>query len=63
MYFILNVGFMDDAKKSAQRFIQNNFQDKGRQVNIDLFLGSVYSGEVFVYNPIFENLKQELSER
>lgn len=54
---------MDDAKKTAQRFYQNNFQDKGRQLIIDLFLGNSNAQEIFVYNPILESLKQELNER
>ena len=43
---VFNLGFLDDAAKSVNRFYIQNFQDKGRQEAIELLLNQ---------NMIFEN--------
>lgn len=57
-------GLMDDAKKSATRFYQNNFQDKYKQEVIDLLLGKLGDrSEIRLFNPIREAVMQSLQSR
>lgn len=57
-------GFMDDAKKTATRFYQNNFQDKYKQEVIDMILGKLANQtEIRLHNPIREAVNIILNER
>lgn len=57
-------GFLDDAKKSATRFVQNTFQDKYKQEVIDLLLGKLSGqNEIRLYNPIREAVTSALEQR
>jgi adenine-specific DNA methylase len=57
-------GFMDDARKTAQRLYINNFQDKSKQEVIDLLLGKLANQiTVRLHNPIREAVMQSLNAR
>ncbi|KAI9208973.1 Sac phosphatase domain-containing protein [Polychytrium aggregatum] len=57
-------GFFDDAMKSAQRFVINNFKDKNRQETIDLLLGKFAGRDtILVRNPIHESVVVQLQDR
>lgn len=58
------VGVLEDATKSVSRMYVNNFQDKGRQLNIDLLLGRLVNQRpVKIYDPINEFVTMELEKR
>ncbi|KTW30137.1 hypothetical protein T552_00615 [Pneumocystis carinii B80] len=58
------VGVLEDATKSVSRMYVNNFQDKGRQLNIDLLLGRLVNQKtVYIYDPINEFVTMELEKR
>ncbi|KTW32136.1 uncharacterized protein T551_00818 [Pneumocystis jirovecii RU7] len=58
------VGVLEDATKSVGRMYINNFQDKGRQLNIDLLLGRLVNQKpVRIYDPINEFVATELQRR
>ena len=41
-FLMLPEGVLSDATKSVSRAYINNFQDKGKQIAIDMFLVSVF---------------------
>ncbi|KAG4305365.1 hypothetical protein PORY_001535 [Pneumocystis oryctolagi] len=58
------VGVLEDATKSVSRMYVNNFQDKGRQLNIDFLLGRLVNQKpVQIYDPINEFVEVELKKR
>ncbi|KAG5517864.1 hypothetical protein PMAC_000318 [Pneumocystis sp. 'macacae'] len=58
------VSVLEDATKSVGRMYINNFQDKGRQLNIDLLLGRLVNQKsVRIYDPINEFVVTELQRR
>ncbi|KAJ3043130.1 inositol polyphosphate 5-phosphatase [Rhizophlyctis rosea] len=57
-------GLLDDAAKSVNRFVINNFQDKARQEAIDILLGKMVQGEsLLLRNPLHQAVEQEMTER
>ncbi|RKP02322.1 hypothetical protein CXG81DRAFT_17988 [Caulochytrium protostelioides] len=54
---------LDDAAKSVNRFLINNFQDKARQEAIDLLLGKLAGDDPMVLrNPLHEVVNAEMRE-
>ncbi|KAF8646385.1 hypothetical protein AX16_007251 [Volvariella volvacea WC 439] len=57
-------GVLSDATKSVSRAYINNFQDKGKQVAIDMFLGNLsYQRPVTIYDPIHDSVRTALEQR
>ncbi|KAG5438606.1 hypothetical protein PCANB_002712 [Pneumocystis canis] len=58
------VSVLEDATKSVSRMYVNNFQDKGRQLSIDLLLGRLVNQKsVRIYDPINDFVTMELKKR
>uniref|UniRef100_A0A8H8CK11 phosphoinositide 5-phosphatase n=1 Tax=Psilocybe cubensis TaxID=181762 RepID=A0A8H8CK11_PSICU len=57
-------GVLSDATKSVSRAYINNFQDKGKQVAIDMFLGNLSNQlQVTIYDPIHDYVRATLERR
>lgn len=57
-------GVLSDATKSVSRAYINNFQDKAKQVAIDLFLGNLSNQrQVSIFDPIHDSVRLELEKR
>lgn len=57
-------GVLADATKSVSRAYINNFQDKGKQTAIDMFLGNISSQpQVLIFDPIHDSVRAALRER
>ncbi|KAI0082404.1 inositol polyphosphate phosphatase [Panus rudis PR-1116 ss-1] len=57
-------GVLSDATKSVSRAYINNFQDKGKQVAIDMFLGNLSTQtQVTIFDPIHDLVNDELNKR
>lgn len=57
-------GVLSDATKSVSRAYINNFQDKGKQVAIDMFLGNLSSQRpVTIFDPIHDSVRAALASR
>ncbi|KAI0065841.1 DNase I-like protein [Artomyces pyxidatus] len=57
-------GVLSDATKSVSRAYINNFQDKGKQVAIDLFLGNLSNQtQVTIFDPIHDSVRAALESR
>ncbi|TFY81149.1 hypothetical protein EWM64_g2863 [Hericium alpestre] len=57
-------GVLSDATKSVSRAYINNFQDKGKQVAIDMFLGNLSNQkQVSIFDPIHDSVRAVLEQR
>lgn len=57
-------GVLSDATKSVSRAYINNFQDKGKQVAIDMFLGNLSSQKpVTIFDPLHDLVNDALDKR
>ncbi|KAK7695727.1 hypothetical protein QCA50_000363 [Cerrena zonata] len=57
-------GVLSDATKSVSRAYINNFQDKGKQVAIDMFLGNISTQrQVTIFDPIHDLVNEALAKR
>ncbi|KAI6035067.1 DNase I-like protein [Pisolithus orientalis] len=57
-------GVLSDATKSVSRAYINNFQDKGKQVAIDMFLGNLSNQtQVSIFDPVHDTVRRALEER
>ncbi|EPQ59096.1 DNase I-like protein [Gloeophyllum trabeum ATCC 11539] len=57
-------GVLSDATKSVSRAYINNFQDKNKQVAIDMFLGNLSDQrQVTVFDPIHDSVRAALEQR
>ncbi|KAF7355511.1 Inositol polyphosphate phosphatase [Mycena sanguinolenta] len=57
-------GVLSDATKSVSRAYINNFQDKGKQTAIDMFLGNMNNQRsVTIFNPIHDSVRVALENR
>ncbi|CAA7259620.1 unnamed protein product [Cyclocybe aegerita] len=57
-------GVISDATKSVSRAYINNFQDKGKQAAIDMFLGNLSNQrQVTIYDPIHDHVRATLDQR
>ncbi|KAI0321997.1 SacI homology domain-containing protein [Amylostereum chailletii] len=57
-------GVLSDATKSVSRAYINNFQDKGKQTAIDMFLGNLSSQQqVSIFDPIHDSVRAVLEQR
>ncbi|KAJ8086868.1 Inositol-1,4,5-trisphosphate 5-phosphatase 1 [Marasmius tenuissimus] len=57
-------GVLSDATKSVSRAYINNFQDKGKQIAIDMFLGNMSSQrQVTIFDPIHDSVRSALEQR
>ncbi|KAH9943297.1 inositol polyphosphate phosphatase [Epithele typhae] len=57
-------GLLSDATKSVSRAYINNFQDKGKQVAIDMFVGNLSSQHpVTIFDPIHDSVSAALENR
>ncbi|KAF7432917.1 inositol polyphosphate 5-phosphatase [Pleurotus ostreatus] len=57
-------GVLSDATKSVSRAYINNFQDKGKQVAIDMFLGNMSNQKpVIIFDPIHDSVRTALEQR
>ncbi|KXN89554.1 Inositol-1,4,5-trisphosphate 5-phosphatase 1 [Leucoagaricus sp. SymC.cos] len=57
-------GVLSDATKSVSRAYINNFQDKGKQVAIDMFLGNLSDQkQVTIFDPIHDTVREALNRR
>ncbi|KIM68900.1 hypothetical protein SCLCIDRAFT_104475 [Scleroderma citrinum Foug A] len=57
-------GVLSDATKSVSRAYINNFQDKGKQVAIDMFLGNLSNQtQVNIFDPVHDTVRKALEER
>ncbi|KAK7060444.1 Inositol-1,4,5-trisphosphate 5-phosphatase 1 [Paramarasmius palmivorus] len=57
-------GVLADATKSVSRAYINNFQDKGKQIAIDMFLGNMSSQrQVTIFDPIHDSVRAALEQR
>ncbi|KAI0089103.1 inositol polyphosphate phosphatase [Irpex rosettiformis] len=57
-------GVLSDATKSVSRAYINNFQDKGKQVAIDMFLGNISSQkQVTIFDPVHDLVRETLEKR
>ncbi|KAF9076927.1 inositol polyphosphate phosphatase [Rhodocollybia butyracea] len=57
-------GVLSDATKSVSRAYINNFQDKGKQTAIDMFLGNMSSQrQVTIFDPIHDSVRAALDQR
>ncbi|THH19911.1 hypothetical protein EW146_g1364 [Bondarzewia mesenterica] len=58
------LGVLSDATKSVSRAYINNFQDKGKQVAIDMFLGNLsLQRQVTIFDPIHDSVRVALEQR
>ncbi|KAJ3478633.1 hypothetical protein NLI96_g9624 [Meripilus lineatus] len=65
-FLVLNdqLGVLSDATKSVSRAYINNFQDKGKQIAIDMFLGNLSSQrQVTIFDPIHDLVNETLQKR
>ncbi|KAG9317505.1 inositol polyphosphate phosphatase [Chiua virens] len=57
-------GVLSDATKSVSRAYINNFQDKNKQLAIDMFLGNLSSQtQVNIFDPVHDLVRKTLNER
>ncbi|KAJ7498702.1 SacI homology domain-containing protein [Mycena latifolia] len=57
-------GLVSDATKSVSRAYINNFQDKGKQTAIDMFLGNMSNQRsATIFNPIHDSVRVALENR
>ncbi|KAF9534756.1 inositol polyphosphate phosphatase [Crepidotus variabilis] len=57
-------GVLSDATKSVSRAYINNFQDKSKQVAIDMFLGNLSNQlQVTIYDPVHDYVRATLEKR
>ncbi|KAI0796871.1 DNase I-like protein [Abortiporus biennis] len=57
-------GVLSDATKSVSRAYINNFQDKGKQVAIDMFLGNLSTQrQVTIFDPVHDLVNSALNKR
>ncbi|PPR04035.1 hypothetical protein CVT24_010610 [Panaeolus cyanescens] len=57
-------GVLSDATKSVSRAYINNFQDKAKQIAIDMFLGNLSNQrQVTIYDPVHDYVKVMLEQR
>ncbi|KAI9462024.1 SacI homology domain-containing protein [Russula earlei] len=57
-------GVLSDATKSVSRAYINNFQDKGKQIAIDMFLGNLSNqAQVTIFDPIHDSVRAVLDSR
>ncbi|KAN0097411.1 SacI homology domain containing protein [Tylopilus felleus] len=57
-------GVLSDATKSVSRAYINNFQDKNKQIAIDLFLGNLNNQtQVNIFDPVRDMIRKRLDER
>jgi synaptojanin len=57
-------GVLSDATKSVSRAYINNFQDKGKQVAIDMLLGNLSDqSQVTIFDPIHDTVRAALEQR
>jgi hypothetical protein len=57
-------GVLSDATKSVSRAYINNFQDKGKQTAIDMFLGNLNNQRpVTIFDPIHDSVRAVLDQR
>ncbi|CCM05549.1 uncharacterized protein FIBRA_07776 [Fibroporia radiculosa] len=57
-------GVLSDATKSVSRAYINNFQDKGKQVAIDMLVGNLSTQtRVTIYDPIHDSVRRALEAR
>ncbi|KAJ7752739.1 SacI homology domain-containing protein [Mycena maculata] len=57
-------GVLSDATKSVSRAYINNFQDKGKQTAIDMFLGNMSNQRsVTIFDPIHDSVREALENR
>ncbi|KAJ7639012.1 inositol polyphosphate phosphatase [Roridomyces roridus] len=57
-------GVLSDATKSVSRAYINNFQDKGKQIAIDMFLGNMSNQRpVTIFDPIHDSVRIALENR
>ncbi|KAF5388077.1 hypothetical protein D9615_000583 [Tricholomella constricta] len=57
-------GVLSDATKSVSRAYINNFQDKGKQIAIDMFLGNLSNQRpVSIFDPIHDSVRAALEQR
>ncbi|TFK43681.1 phosphatidylinositol phosphate phosphatase [Crucibulum laeve] len=57
-------GVLSDATKSVSRAYINNFQDKSKQVAIDMFLGNLSNQQqVTIFDPIHDSVRTALQRR
>ncbi|KAF8915801.1 DNase I-like protein [Mucidula mucida] len=57
-------GLLSDATKSVSRAYINNFQDKGKQIAIDMLLGNMsLQKSVTIFDPIHDSVRQALEQR
>ncbi|EIW61212.1 DNase I-like protein [Trametes versicolor FP-101664 SS1] len=57
-------GVLSDATKSVSRAYINNFQDKGKQAAIDMFVGNLSTQrQVTIFDPIHDSVRAALENR
>ncbi|KDQ64344.1 hypothetical protein JAAARDRAFT_27972 [Jaapia argillacea MUCL 33604] len=57
-------GVLSDATKSVSRAYINNFQDKNKQIAIDMFLGNLSNQRpVTIFDPIHDSVRAALDQR
>ncbi|KAG6821534.1 hypothetical protein H0H93_000043 [Arthromyces matolae] len=57
-------GVLSDATKSVSRAYINNFQDKGKQIAIDMFLGNCSNQRpVTIFDPVHDSVRAALEQR
>ncbi|KAK2466082.1 hypothetical protein APHAL10511_001724 [Amanita phalloides] len=57
-------GVLSDATKSVSRAYINNFQDKSKQIAIDMFLGNLNNQKpVTIFDPIHDSVRDALEQR
>ncbi|KZT72567.1 inositol polyphosphate phosphatase [Daedalea quercina L-15889] len=57
-------GVLSDATKSVSRAYINNFQDKGKQIAIDMLVGNFSTQKrVTIYDPIHDSVRRALDAR
>ncbi|OBZ76240.1 Inositol-1,4,5-trisphosphate 5-phosphatase 1 [Grifola frondosa] len=57
-------GVLSDATKSVSRAYINNFQDKGKQTAIDMFVGNISTQmQVTIFDPIHDSVRAALEHR
>ncbi|KAF8631620.1 hypothetical protein AX15_002362 [Amanita polypyramis BW_CC] len=57
-------GVLSDATKSVSRAYINNFQDKSKQIAIDMFLGNLNNQKpITIFDPIHDSVRAALEQR